>query len=463
MKLTARRWLLTAFLCFGACVSASAARQPVPFALDPYPSTYQPAPRTDTLIVNATLLDGAGGRMDNGELLIRAGRIVALGQGLDRKGVTVIDAEGRWVTPGIIDVHTHNGTYSMPQTELDVVASDVSEISDPNVADTWIEHAVNAQDAAFPAALRSGVTTVQVLPGSTPLFAGRSVVLKPIRASDVHAMKFPGARQGLKMSCGENAKSYFSEKDRAPNSRQGEIAIVREAFLRAQEYRDGWRAYEKGKRKEPPQRDLKLDTLAAVLDGDIQVHMHCYRAGDMVAMLGVAKEFGFHIAAFHHAAEAYKIAPQLKAAGTCAAVWSDWWGFKMEILDAIRENAAMLEAAGDCVMMHSDSPVVGQRLNIEAAKAAAAGRRIGLDVPPQRLIRWITSTPAKVLGLADRIGTLAPGFNADVVIWSASPFSIYSKADQVFIDGALVYDRSAPDRDTLADFELGRPEAGEHP
>jgi len=463
MKLTAWRWLLTALLSLCACASASAARQPVPFALDPYPSTYRPAPRTDTLIVNATILDGAGARIDNGELLIRDGRIVALGQGLDRNGVIVIDAKGRWVTPGIIDVHSHNGTYSMPQTELDVVASDVSEISDPNVADTWIEHAVNAQDAAFSAALRSGVTTLQVLPGSTPIFAGRSVVLKPIRASDVQAMKFPGARQGLKMSCGENAKSYFSEKDRAPNSRQGEIAIVREAFLRAQEYRDGWRDYEKGKRKEPPQRDLKLDTLAAVLDGDIQVHMHCYRAGDMSVMLDVAKEFGFHIAAFHHAAEAYKIAPQLKAAGTCAAVWSDWWGFKMEILDAIRANAAMLEAAGDCVMMHSDSPVVGQRLNIEAAKAAAAGRRVGLDVPPQRLIRWVTSTPAKVLGLGERIGTLAPGFNADVVIWSASPFSIYGKADQVFIDGALVYDRAAPNQDTLADFELGRPEAGEHP
>jgi imidazolonepropionase-like amidohydrolase len=375
----------------------------------------------------------------------------------------VIEGKGRWLTPGIIDVHSHNGTYSMPLTSLDLKASDVSETSDPNVADTWVEHAVNPQDPAFSAALRAGVTTVQVLPGSTPLFAGRSVILKPVPVADVPAMKFPGARQALKMSCGENAKSNWGEKGEAPNSRQGEIAIVREAFLRAQQYRDEWREYSRGKSKKPPPRDLKLDTLAAVLDGDIAVHMHCYRASDMSAMLGVAREFGFHITAFHHAVEAYKIPVQLKQAGTCIAVWSDWWGFKMELQDAIRENAAMFDAAGGCVMMHSDSPVVGQRLTIEAAKAAAAGRRAGLGMPPEHIIRWVTSTPAKTLGLGDRIGTIAAGFNADVVIWSGDPFSIYSKADQVFVDGALAYDRAVPARSPRSDFELGRPEAGEQP
>lgn len=435
----------------------------MPFATDPYPSTYQPLPRIDTLIVGVTILDGAGKRIDNGEVLIRDGKIVAVGQGLDRQGASVIEGKGRWLTPGVIDVHSHDGTFPMPLTSIDLKSSDVSEVSDPNVADTWVEHAVNAQDPAFSAALRGGVTTVQVLPGSTPLFAGRSVVLKPVPAVDIPAMKFPGAPQALKMSCGENAKSYFGEKDLAPNSRQGEIALVREAFLRAQDYRNEWQAYAKGSSKKPPARDLKLDTLAAVLDGDIAVHMHCYRSSDMVAMLGVAREFGFRITAFHHAADAYKIAAQLKQAGTCIAVWSDWWGFKMELLDAIRGNAAMVDAAGGCVMMHSDSPVVGQRLNIEAAKAAAAGRRAGFDLPPEHVIRWVTSTPAKALGLGDRIGTIAPGFNADLVIWSGDPFSIYSKADQVFIDGAVAYDRAAPQRSPRSDFELGRPEAGVQP
>ncbi|HEX7013032.1 MAG TPA: amidohydrolase family protein [Steroidobacteraceae bacterium] len=440
-----------------------ATRPEPPFAVDPYPSTYQPLPRTDTLIINATVLDGAGKRIDHGEVLMRDGRIVAVGHGLERRDATVIDATGRWVTPGIIDVHTHNGTYSLPQTSLDREASDVSETSDPNAADTWIEHAINPQDPSFAAALRSGVTTVQVVPGSTPLFAGRSVVLKTIPAADVQSMKFPGAPQGLKMSCGENAKSHFGEKQRKPNSRQGEIAIIREAFARAQEYRAEWQAYSRGRSKEPPARDLALDTLAAVLDGDIPVHMHCYRAADMATMLGVAQEFGFRITAFHHAVEAYKIPALLKQSGTCIAVWSDWWGFKMELLDAIRENASMVDAAGGCVMMHSDSPVVGQRLTIEAAKAAAAGRRAGLPASPEHIITWVTSAPARALRLGDRIGTLAPGYNADVVVWSGDPFSIYSHADQVFIDGALAYDRTAPERATRSDFELGRPEIAGQP
>lgn len=451
----------TAMLAVLMSTSAGAARPQPQFAADPYPSTYEPLSRTDTLIVGATVLDGAGRRIENGEILMRDGRIVAVGHGLGRSNVSVIDARGRWVTPGIIDVHSHNGTFSMPLTSLDSKASDVSETSDPNTADTWVEHAVNAQDPAFAAALRSGVTVVQVLPGSVPLFAGRSVVLKTISATNVRSMKFPGAPQGLKMSCGENAKSYFAEKGTKPNSRQGEIAIVREALMRAQDYRNEWKAYSKGSARKPPERDLKLDTLAAVLDGDIPVHMHCYRASDMVTMLGVAEEFGFRISVFHHASEAYKIPAQLQRAGTCVAVWSDWWGFKMELLDAIRENAAMVEAAGGCVMMHSDSPIVGQRLAIEAAKAAAAGRRAGIDLPPESLIRWVTSAPAKALGLADRIGTVAPGFNADVVVWSGDPFSIYSKADQVFVDGALAYDRSAPERTPRSDFDLGRPEMGD--
>jgi imidazolonepropionase-like amidohydrolase len=429
-----RRGLGFAALALVATGAVAASKTMPDFAADPYPSTYRPAAAADTLIVGVTVLD------------------------LPRSGAKVVESKGRWLTPGIIDVHSHNGTFGLPLTSLDLKSSDVSEISDPNAADTWIEHAVNAQDPAFSAALRAGVTTLQILPGSTPLFSGRSVIVKPVAAPDVYAMKFPGAKQGLKMSCGENAKSYFGEKGEAPNSRQGEIAIVRGAFLRAQTYRNEWREYARGKAKKPPERDLELDTLAAVLDGQIPVHMHCYRASDMSAMLQVAAEFGFRIAVFHHAVEAYKIPAQLRSSGTCIAVWADWWGFKMELLDAIRENAAMVDAAGGCVMMHSDSPILGQRLAIEAAKAASAGRRAGIGLPPEHLIQWVTSTPARVLGLGERIGKVAPGFNADVVIWSGNPFSIYSHADQVFVDGVLVYDRAAPATFPRSDFELGRPE-----
>lgn len=444
-----------------AHVEAETTRIPLPFASDPYPSTYSPLPRTDTLIVGATILDGAGQRIDNGDVLMRDGKIVAVGRGLKSHGATVIEAHGRWVTPGIIDIHSHDGVYSIPGTSSDEDSSDVAELSDPNAADTWIEHAVNAQDPAFAVALSSGVTTMQILPGSTPLFSGRSLVVKPVPAADLYAMKFPGAGQGLKMACGENPKGYFGEKGLAPNSRQGEVALIRAAFLEAQDYLQQWRDYEAGTRPNPPARDLKLDTLAAVLTGDIGVHMHCYRASDMTTMLDVAAEFGFRIRAFHHATDAYKIVEPLKRAGTCVAVWSDWWGFKMELVDAIRENAAIVDAAGGCVVMHSDSATVGQRLTIEAAKAAAAGRRVGLNMPPEHIIRWVTSTPARLLGLDDRIGTLTPGHNADVVLWSGDPFSIYTKADQVFIDGAVAYDRSKPQRWQGPDLMLGRPESGE--
>lgn len=439
--------------------ATAATRAPVPFAIDPYPSTYQPLPRADTLIHGATILDGAGRRIEQGDVLIRNGRVVAIGHGLTAKDVVDIHAEGRWITPGIIDVHSHDGVFALPGIPGESSSSDLAEIGDPDASDTWVEHGVNPQDPAFSAALQSGVTTLQILPGSTPVFGGRAVVVKPIPAADVRAMKFPGAGQSLKMACGESPKDFFGAAGRAPNSRQGEIALVRAAFLKARDYLDAWRQYESGATRSPPSRDLKLDTLAGVLTGDIAVHVHCYRASDMTTMLGVAAELGFRVRVFHHATEAYKIVPQLKSAGTCVALWADWWGFKMEIVDAIRENAAIVDAAGGCVMMHSDSAIVGQRLMIEAAKAAAAGRRMGLTLPPEHIVEWVTSAPAKALGLDDRIGTLAAGRNADLVIWSGNPFSIYSKADVVFIDGAVAFDRSESKSTLLPDLLLGRPQA----
>jgi imidazolonepropionase-like amidohydrolase len=182
--------------------------------------------------------------------------------------------------------------------------------------------------------------------------------------------------------------------------------------------------------------------------------MHCYRSQEMAVMLDLSRAIGFRIAAFHHAVEGYKIAPLLVSNGVCAAVWSDWWGFKVEALDGIRENAAYIDAAGGCVTMHSDSPFLGQWLNVEAGKAAASGRRAGLTLPPEHVITWITSNPAKAMGLANRIGTLAPGFDADLVLWSGDPFSVYSHADLVFIDGAVAFDRGQPP--PVPDFQLGR-------
>lgn len=441
--------------------SAPAPAEDLPFAQDPNPSSYRPLPRTDVVIANATLLDGAGGRLDDADVLIREGKIEAVGANLPApSGAAIVDASGRWLTPGIIDIHSHNGIYTLPLEFDDPSTSDISEVSEPNAAETWIEHAVNVQDPAFVLALQGGVTTLQILPGSVPLFGGRTVVLKTVPGRTVADMKFPGAPQGLKMACGENPKTAFGSRGAAPTSRQGEVAAMRAAWLDARDYLRQWREHAADpEHAEAPERDLELDTLAGVLNGDLRVHLHCYRADDLTVMLALAREFDFRIAAVHHAAEAYKIAGRLAAEDTCAAVWSDWWGFKLEAADAIRENAAFVDAAGGCAVMHSDSPFVGQHLNLEAAKAMAAGRRAGLSIAAERAILWITSNPARVLGLEARIGRIAPGYDADVVVWSGDPFSVYTRADQVYIDGAVAYDRNDPSRQPRSDTMLGRPSA----
>ena len=358
-------------------------------------------------------------------------------------------------------------------------------------SNVWAEHSVWPQDPGFETALEGGVTTLQILPGSANLIGGRSVVLKNVQSVTYQGMKFPGAAYGLKMACGENPKRVYGGRNQAPSTRMGNVAGYRQAFADAQDYQNQWDKYhrelaaynkkkaehadgdaKKSKDKEkdkdaatdkepmlptPPKRDLKLETLAEVLKGNIRVHMHCYRSDEMATMLDVADEFGFKITAFHHAVEAYKIADLLAEKNVCAAMWADWWGFKMEAYDGIQENLAIVDyPEHSCAIVHSDSGDGIQRLNQEAAKAMAHGARVGLTVPPERAIRWLTLNPAKSLGLDDRIGTLEAGKGADVVIWNGNPFSAYALAEQVFIDGALTFDRAHPKPTPRSDFLLGR-------
>ena len=175
----------------------------------------------------------------------------------------------------------------------------------------------------------------------------------------------------------------------------------------------------------------------------------------MAVMFDIAKEFGYKIAAFHHGVEAYKVADLLRENDTCAAIWADWYGFKMEAFDGIRENAAILDRAGACAVMHSDDDIGIQRLNQESAKVIGAAANVGIDISPERAVRWFTSNAAKALGIDDVTGSLEPGKMADVTVWSGNPFSVYTKAEQVYIDGALAYDRQNPDVNPVTDFSLG--------
>jgi len=419
---------------------------------DPYPSTYKPFPSKPTVIKNVTILTAAGPRITGGSILLQDGKIAAVGTSVNAPAdAVVIDGTGKFVTPGIIDVHSHIGDYPAPGVEAN---ADGNEMVRPVTAYVWAEHSVWPQDPQFPRQLAGGVTTAQILPGSANLFGGRSAILKIVPSRTVQGMKFPGAKYGLKMACGENPKRVYGNKG-GPQTRMGNVAGYRTAWIEAEQYRRKWDKWLKDRKGDPPARDLNLETLAEVLRGNILVHMHCYRADEMAQMIDVSHEFGYKIRAFHHGVEAYKIADLLAKEGIGAAVWADWGGFKMEADDAVRANLALVSQAGVHAMIHSDDPSGTQRLNQEVAKAMEAGKEIGIDVTEDQAIKWLTINPAWALELDSKIGSIETGKDADVVLWSGDPFSVYTRTDKVWIDGALLYDRDDVKEQWRTDFDLG--------
>jgi imidazolonepropionase-like amidohydrolase len=432
----------------------------------PFASTYRAIPSEPVLIRNATVLTGGGERLEGADVLMRDGRIVDVGPSLRAGNATVVDGTGKWVTPGIIDVHSHLGVYASPGANAH---SDGNELTSPVTAHVWAEHGVWPQDPGFATALAGGVTSMMVLPGSGNLIGGRGVVLKNVAAETMQQMKFPGAPHSVKMACGENPKRVYGSRGQSPMTRMGNLAGYRAAFIEAQAYQRSWDKFQgtrdaadrrRGSSEpsgEPPKTDLRLDTLVGVLRGEITVQIHCYRADEMALMIDLAKEFGFKIDAFHHGAEAYKLADLLAEEGICGALWADWWGFKMEAYDGIQENIALVDRPENgCAIVHSDSAEGIQRLNQEAAKVMVRGERVGLSLPPERAIRWLTSNAARAIGIEDQTGLLAKGKMADVVLWNGNPFSVYAKAEKVYVDGALLYDINDKSRQPVTDFMLGQ-------
>ncbi len=414
-----------------------------------FASTYAAFPSKSTLITNAYIIQGNGEAIENGSVLVVDGRISAIGAGtVEGEADTKINANGRYVTPGIIDIHSHLGDYPSPSVNAH---NDGNEITGPVTAEVFAEHGVWPQDPGFDEALAGGITTLHILPGSANLFGGRGVTLRNVPSRSVQGMKFPGAPYTLKMACGENPKRVYGQKG-GPGSRMGNVAGYRKQWIAAQAYKKKLDAGDDVK------RDLRMETLAGVLSGDILVQMHCYRADEMVQLLDVAKEFDYKITTFHHAIEAYKIGDVLAEHGTCAAMWADWYGFKMEAYDTIQENVPFVHAQGACAMIHSDSDMGIQRLNQEVAKTWANGNRAGLDISEAEAWKWLTLNPAKGLGIDEETGSLEVGKRADLVLWSENPFSSYAVADQVYIDGALMLDRASGLK-PRSDFRLGHPGA----
>ncbi len=419
------------------------------------------------VLYGGTVMTAAGAVFPgDGFVVLEGGRVTAVGRGTPPEvaGAARVDLRGRTVTPALIDTHSHLGVYPSPDAQAH---GDGNEMSAPTTPGVWAEHSIFPQDPGFERAVAGGIATMQILPGSANLIGGRGVVVRAIPARGGRAMRFPGAPETVKMACGENPKRVYGEKGGAPSTRMGNLRGQREALLEAAAYLREWDDYDReleehreaaaraatATRKKdkqvpeeptPPARDLDKDTLAGVLAGEILPQVHCYRADDMLSFLQLADELGFQVRSFHHATDAYKIRDVLAERGVAASVWADWWGFKVEAYDAIPEGAALLTEAGVRAVVHSDSGIGVQRLNQEAAKALTAGLAAGVKLTPDDALRWITANPAWALGIDGETGTLEVGKRADVVVWSGDPFSVYSRADLVFVDGALRWDAARP-------------------
>ncbi len=391
-----------------------------------------PALAHDLAILHATVLTAAGPPITDGVVVVHDGVIQGVG-GAVPTGAEILDATGMYLMPGIVDPHSHMGDYSWPDS---VGHNDGNEASEPFTPRVWAGDSVDLEDPAFELAREGGVTTIQVLPGSANLIGGRSAVLKLRSSRTLDGMIFKAAPPGIKMAIGENPKRvYGGSVALAPQgdqiqTRMGEFAALRREFQSALDYREA------RKRPDPPPRDLDLDVILDVIDDKMLVHLHCYETNDILGMYRIADQFGFHIQSLQHGLEAYKVRDVIAAHGTMLATFSDWWGFKMEAWDAIPENAVLSSAAGVGVAMHSDSGSFVQRLNLEAAKMMRYGWTA------DQALQSITLTPAKMLGVQDRVGSIEAGKDADLALYDADPFSVYARVQRTWIDGQLVYDRS---------------------
>src|SRR5277367_1209008 len=401
------------------------------------PTAHNNVAHSDVLIKNATVMTATHGTIKNGSVYIKDGKIAAVGESVKAPAsATVIDAEGKYLTPGIIDSHSH--------IALD---DDVNEASSPVTPQMMMKDAFDYQDKAIYRGLAGGVTTSLLLHGSANMIGGQAVVIKHKYGAHRDALLFPGAPRSIKFASGENPKRVYGGKDQLPSTRMGNFAVQREALTQAQEYMREWDAYnEKVKRGDkeakdatPPKRDLKLEALADVLRGKLYVQIHCYRADEMLTEIAMAKEFGYKLRAFHHALEAYKIADQLAAADVGIATFADWWGYKQEAWDAIPWNAVMAMRKGVKVAIKSDSEDYTRRLNQEAAKTMRYG-----GATEEEALKMITINPAWIIGIDDRVGSVDVGKDADLVIWDGYPLSTTGVPEKVLIDGEVYFDRALP-------------------
>jgi imidazolonepropionase-like amidohydrolase len=388
----------------------------------------------DIVIKNATVMTVTHGKIEHGSVVIHDGKIAAFGADVKvPEGAQVIDATGKFVTPGLVDCHSHIA-----------MDDDVNEATSPVTPHMMMVDAFNPYDKAIYRILAGGVTTSMLLHGSANMIGGQSAIIKHKFGLGRDQLLFPNAPRSIKFASGENPKRVYGDRGELPSTRMGNFEVQRAALQEARDYMREWDEYnakvQKGdKDATPPHRDLKLDALADVLRGKLFVQIHIYRADEFLTEIAIAKEFGYKIRAFHHALEAYKVPDAIAQSGAAIATFSDWWGYKYEAYDAIPWNAVMAMRHGVRVTVKSDSSDFARRLNQEAAKTMRYG-----GATEDEALAMMTLNPAWVIGVDDRVGSIDVGKDADLVIWNNYPLSDYALADKVFIDGDLFFDRSLP-------------------
>ena len=395
----------------------------------------------DILIKNATILTASKGTLEATDILIQKGKIARIGKGLTSSGRT-IDATGKFVSPGIIDAHSHSMADAINEGTYSVTSM------------TRLRDVLNPNDISVYRALAGGVTAINILHGSANSIGGQSAVVKLKWGKQVEDFLIPDARPGIKFAMGENPKRQNpgGGRQRYPRTRMGVIETMRDAFTRARDYKQSWDDFNAKKTNVAPRRDTELEPLVEVLEGKRDVHCHGYRSDEHLNLLRLAEEFGFRIKVLQHALEAYKIAPEIAKHGAAASIFTDSWSYKLEAYDSIPYNAYILWKNGVNVSINSDSDERMRRLNLDAAKVMKYG-----GVPEQDSLQMITLNPAKQLGIDKRTGSVEVGKDADLVIWSAHPFSVYAKPEMTMVEGEIYFD-VAKDKEMRVAMEKERQE-----
>jgi imidazolonepropionase-like amidohydrolase len=424
------RWLILPLLAVALCAGTLPAR----------------AQNPPLVIRGATILTMTHGAIENGTVVIRDGKIEAVGaQAAVPEGAQVIDAQGEYLLPGLVDPHSHLGVDSLPEVQAN---SDTNEMTGDIEAQVRSEDSINLDDPEIARAVSAGVTTLQILPGSGNNIGGWATIVKLNGGQTLDEIKFPDAPLSMKWAWGENPKRVYGSRNEAPSTLMGEAAVER--LLDAQNYAAKWKAWEDGGRQgAPPERNLQLEALEQVLEGKVRLNIHSYQVNHFEALFRIADEFHFQIAALHHALDAYEIAPEIARRHIGVVTFADQWGFKVEGWDAIPENAYILWKEGVTVSLHTDSPVIEEKNYIEQA---AIVNHFG--TPDEAALQMVTINPARILGIDRHVGSIDAGKDADLALWNAPPLELTSKVEKVLIDGKLVY----TDKDGFLPWK-GRPAA----